>query len=244
MPYKQYKRKPGPKKGRKRKVYKKTNSVARLAKQVRNLAIMCKPEKKYVDVSQTTIAYLGQYDLVGTEGAFYTSLSPAISGGSNVSSRIGNKCTLVSAYLQIQLRQQSSTQAPVRYRYWIMNRAANTPDDVGSAATFNNYFLTNPFSDVRDYFSNPDMETMRSLKVVAKGNGIVRGDTMGTGSQAMTAFIKKPLKLNLVQTYDNASATTPNDNKLYLFVQCDNGTIANNTGLQMEYTCRFWYTDV
>jgi len=221
----------------------KGSTLGRLTKQVRNLQIMCKPEKKYVDVNQDTIAYLGQYDTVGDDGAYYSSLSPVITGGSNSSSRVGNKVTLCSAYLQIQLRQQSSTQAPVRYRYWIMNRKINTPDDIGSAATFNNYFLTNPFSDVRDYFSNPDMETMKQLKVVARGHGVVKGDTMGTGSQAMTAFIKKPLKLNLVQTYDNANATTSNDNKLYIFVQCDNGTIANNTGLQMEYTCRFWYTD-
>ena len=60
----------------------------------------------------------------------------------------------------------------------------------------------------------------------------------------MTAFIKRPLKLNLTQTYDNASATVPNDNKLYLFVQLDNGQIGTNTGLQLEYTCRFWYTDM
>ncbi len=206
---------------------------------------MCKPEKKYVDVNQDEVAYLGQYGAtVGEEGAFYGALSPdSITSSNGVGGRIGNKVTLTSCYLQIQLRQMSSTQAPVRYRYWIMNRKINSPSDIGSAATFNNYFLTNPFSDVRDYFSNPDMETMKQLKVIARGRGIVRADTMGTGSQAMTAFIKRPLKLNLVQTYANGSATVPNDNKLYIFVQLDNGTIGNNTGLQMEYTCRFWYTD-
>ena len=243
MPFKK-RRYPSKRPARKYSRKPKGTTLGRLSKQVKNLQMICKPEKKYTDVSQTTITYLGQYDTVGEDGAFYASLTPEISGGSNISSRVGNKIQLVSAYLQIQLRQQSSTQAPVRYRYWIMRRKINTPDDIGSAATFNNYFLTNPFSEVRDYFSNPDMETMKQLQVVARGKGLVRADTMGTGSQAMTAFIKRPLKLNFPQTYDNANATTPNDNKLYLFVQCDNGTIANNTGLQMEYTCRFWYTDM
>jgi hypothetical protein len=239
-----YKRKSTKRPVRKRKVYKKTGTVARLARQVKNLQVMCKPEKKYTDVNQDTIAYLGQYDTVGEDGAFYASLSPPVSAGNGVSGRSGNKIQLTSAYLQIQLRQQSSTQAPVRYRYWIMRRKVNSPDDIGSAATFNNYFLTNPFSDVRDYFSNPDMETMSQIQVIARGKGVVKGDTMGTGAQAMTAFIKRPLKLNFPNTYANTSSTIPLENKIYLFVQCDNGTIANNTGLQMEYTCRFWYTDM
>lgn len=240
-----YKRKSTKRPVRKRRVYKKSSTVARLSKQVRNLQIMCKPEKKYVDVNQDEIAYVGQYAATVTDdGAFYAALSPnSITGGSNVSSRVGNKITLTSCYLQIQLRQMSQTINPIRYRYWIMNRKINTPDDIGSNATFNNYFLPNPFSDVRDYFSNPDMETMKQLNVVARGKGIVRADPANT-SQAMTAFIKRPLKLNLTQTYDNSSATVPNDNKLYLFVQLDNGQIGTNTGLQLEYTCRFWYTDM
>lgn len=222
----------------------KGSTLGRLTKQVKNLQMMCKPEKKYQDVNQDEVQYLGQYAATVTdEGAFYAAINPSIVVGNGVSGRVGNKITLVSGYLQIQLRQMSSTINPVRYRYWVMNRKENTPSDIGSLSTFNDYFNTNPFSGVRDYFCNPSMETMRSLKVVARGQGIVRADPANTG-QAMTAFIKRPLKLNLVQSYDNANATVTNQNKLYLFVQCDNGQIGTNTGLQMLYTCRFWYTDM
>lgn len=239
-----YKRKSTKRPARRAAPRKKSTAVSRLAKQVKNLQIMCKPEKKYTDVTQDEVQYVGQYAATVTDdGAFYAAISPEITGGSNSSSRVGNKVQLTSCYLQIQLRQMSQTINPIRYRYWVMRRMINTPDDIGSNATFNNYFLPNPFSDVRDYFSNPDMETMKSLKCVARGKGIVRADPANT-SQAMTAFIKRPLKLNFPQTYDNANASVPNDNKLYLFVQLDNGQIGTNTGLQMEYTCRFWYTDM
>lgn len=228
---------------RKRKGFKKIGSVARLSKQVKNLQMICKPEKKYEDVNQNTISYLGQYDTVGVDGAYYAGLNPVVNAGTQVGARTGNKIQLTSAYLQIQLRQMSSTVNPIRYRYWIMLRKSNTPSDITSTSAYNDYFLTNPFSGVRDYFANPDMETMKNYKCLARGKGIVRADP-ATGSQAMTAFIKRPLKLNFPQTFESPTATSPACNKMYLFVQCDNGTIADNTGLQMEYTCRFWYTDM
>ena len=94
---------------------KRTGTVARLTRQVKNLQIMCKPEKKYTDVNQDEVAYIGQYAATVTDdGAWYSTISPTISGGSNASSRVGNKINLVSAYIQIQLRQMSQTINPIR----------------------------------------------------------------------------------------------------------------------------------
>lgn len=238
-----YKRKSTKRPVRKRRVYKKSNSVARLAKQVKMLTIQNKPEKKHYDVGSDYVTSFGQYDGVGIDGALVTGLNPAPATGLNSDQRIGNKVQLTSGYLQIQIKQQSLCKSPVRYRYWLVRRLQNNPNDVTANTAFGDMFSLNPFSGVRDYFSNKNILNINGYKTIARGQGIIKGDE--TSSQQQIGYIKRGLKLNFPQVYAANTTTHSEINKMYLFIQCDNGDMINPTysGLQAEWTCRFWYTD-
>lgn len=199
-------------------------------------------EKKVRTVSTDQVYNVGQYNGTGVDGAYFVDITVKPPQGVGGSSRIGNSIKFVSSMFQMQLKQQSQTKSPVRYRWTIICRPDNTVD-MSASDMFNNFYDVNPFSDVRDYFANRDPEFFTAFKVIARGTGKMHGDE--TSSQQQLNFVKQPLKLNLHQKYDTASSVTTTKNKLYLVVQCDNGDIINPTysGLQIEWTHKMWYVD-
>lgn len=231
------------KKPRRTRKPRKIGTVARLAKQVKMMMVQNKPEKKFMDIGSDVVTSFAQYDTgAGVDGALVTQLNPIPATGLGTDQRVGSKIQLTSAYLQIQLKQQSSCKSPVRYRYWLVRRLQNNPSDTPESTAFGDMFSLNPFSGVRDFFANKNILNINAYKTIARGQGVIKGDE--TSSQQQFGYIKRGLKLDFPHVYAVNTATHSEINKMYLFIQCDNGIIASNTGLQAEWTCRFWYTDV
>lgn len=238
-----YKRKSTKRPARKYSRKPKGTALSRLARQVKMMAIQNKPEKKYMDVGSDYVTSFGQYNGTGVDGALVAGLNPIPATGTGTDQRIGSKIQLCSAYLQIQIKQQSQCKSPVRYRYWVVRRLQNNPSDTPPNTAYGDMFSLNPFSGVRDYFSNKNILNINAYKTIARGQGIIKGDE--TSSQQQIGFVKRGLKLDFPHVYAVGTSTHSEINKMYLFIQCDNGDIINPTytGLQAEWTCRFFWTD-
>lgn len=222
-----------------RKTKKQVNTLASLAKAVSLIQGSLNVEKKVRTLSTGSPAFIAQQN--ATADAYYANtLSVSPDQGAGGSQRTGNSIKYVSAMFQAQFVQQTSTISPLRYRWMIVNRLDNTVD-MTPANVCLNMFDINPFSGFRDYFANRDPEYFSQFKIVAKGQGMLKPDTVAGVKQ--TQYIKQPLKLNLHQKYDNNTSVTTTKNKLYLIVQCDGGDTSINTGMSMEWTLKMWYVD-
>lgn len=196
-------------------------------------------EKKRVDVSQGVGVAFALNNGV-TSGAYAVDITPTPAQGVTGSTRNGNSVKIVSACIDLQIKQDALTVNSFKYRWYIVTRpdAAQTLTASNALALFNEI---NPFTGFIDYHSNRDPEYFHMFRVIRKGTGQLSADQLAS----QTAFnqIKIPLRLNHHLKFNADASTTTTKNQFYLFIVPDTGSVTATTGALAYYNCRFYYVD-
>lgn len=132
--------------------------VGKIARDVMYLKSLVNSEKKRFVLS-TYDQVVGQIAATSTttfvEGSYVTDITPNMGQGVTNSTRNGSSIRMCSLNVQLQIKQQSSSQSPLKLKFmWVLNRGITT-----SAVNFLSTFVQpNPFNTVRDFnsFLNPD----------------------------------------------------------------------------------------
>lgn len=210
-------------------------------KDVAMLKSLINTEKKRTDVTLSTPAKIGQYaDLsAATTGVYVVRLTPTIAQGVQNNQRSGNSLKIVSAMINMHFTQQTLTTESIRLRWYILN----IPEEdmpLGSVET--KFLEENPFSGVIDYNSSRDPEYFTQFKIVRSGNVFLKADATHI-ARTSSANIKCPLKLNHHLKYNSNSTSDSTKNQFYLYVVADSGDNSLNTGAQVQFNTRWYYTD-
>ena len=197
-------------------------------------------EKKRLDVApnQTGTAFALTAGLAS--GAYVSDITPAISQGISGTTRNGNSIKLVSACLDIQVKQQPSCVNQFRYKYFIVCRP-DASQTLTPTIAFDQFCDVNPFTGFRDIHSNRDPEFYGQFRVIKRGSGSLSQDqvTSGVGYNQF----KIPLKLNHHLKYNSDASTTTTKNQMFLFFVADSGDSVAGTGALAYYNVRYYYVD-
>lgn len=197
-------------------------------------------EKKRSDVAQGNGVSFAQF--AGTSSGAYTAdVTPVISQGVTGTTRNGLSVKLVSACLDIQIRQSVNTSSEFRFKWYLVCR----PDAsifTNAAVAFNDFLENNLFSGVRDYHSNRDPETYHQFRVIKTGKGKLVADSIS--GQISYYQTKVPIKLSHHLKYQTDISTTTTKNQLFLFAVGDTGESATAlSGGQIFFNIRYYYVD-
>lgn len=223
-----------------RKRYSGKSAIPNLLKDVTMLKHLVNIEKKRSDITLSTATAFAQTFGASTSGAYAAIISPTILEGVTQGQRIGLSVKCVSACLDIQFVQQSSTVNNLKCKWWIVCKPDNGPSTAASTAIAN-FFEPNPISGVVDFYSSRDPEYFTSFKVIRSGVVTLSSDSI-TGASAVIQK-KFPLKLNHHLKYNTDASTTTTKNQFYLFVTCSGGDLSAATGGTIQYNMRWYYTD-
>ena len=215
------------------------STVAQLAALGLNGMRLLNIEKKRIDVAPNQTGTAFALTNGALSGAYNSDITPLISEGITGSSRNGLSLKLVSACMDIQIKQQASTVNQFRYKYFIVCRP-DASQTLSADNAFNLFFEVNPFSGVRDIHSNRDPEYFHMFRVIKTGRGSLSQDQITSGV-ALNQW-KIPLRLNHHLKYNTDISTTTTKNQLYLFFVADSGDIAGTGGIAF-YNVRYYYVD-
>lgn len=230
----------GYKMAKKRYVKRGQPNMKNIMSDVKMLKQLVNVEKKRVDFTQLTTLQFGALNGVGVSGAQCVNVVPVISQGTTNSTRNGNSVKLVSACLDVQFAQQLSCVNDLKLRWVLICR----PDNAASysAATVQDTFLEpNPFSTVRDFYSNRDPEYYTAFRVIKQGVIDLKQDQISSGQTIVQK--KYPLKLNHHLKYNDNASTSTTKNAFFLLFTASGGDIALSTGAQVGFNIRWYYTD-
>ena len=215
-------------------------NISQLSKDVAMLKHLVNVEKKKTDVTLSTPTGIGQFadESLATTGVYVTRLTPTINQGIQNNQRTGNSLKLVSAMVNMEFRQQSSCRNNIRLRWYIINVPE---EDMGLSNVEVKFMEENPFSGVIDYNSSRNPEFFTQFKVIRSGNVYIKQDAQS--NLAYQANVKCPLKLNHHLKYDANDTANSTKNQFYLYVVADRGDVSLNTGVQIQYNTRWYYTD-
>lgn len=196
-------------------------------------------EKKRVDTSQGVGIPFALNNGVAT-GAYVADITPSPAQGVTGSTRNGNSVKIVSACIDIQIKQDTLTANDFRYKWFIVVTpdVASAPSALSALSLF---FEPNPFTGFIDYHSNRDPEYFHAFRVIKRGTGMLKADQLA--SQTAYNQIKVPLKLKHHLKFNADISTTTTKNKFYMFIVADTGSVTATTGGLAYYNCRWYYTD-
>lgn len=224
----------------------KVGSMLSIAKDIYTLKRQMNTEKKKYNLFIDD-AYFGLTYTSGstTDGYYASYISPNPTQGIQAGQRIGNSIKVVSAMFQAQITPQANANLDdLTFRWFIVNKP-----DCGTQTTppnmMNQFLNTNPFSGRIDTFSNRDPEYYNAYRIVASGKGKIKMSDTASTNKVPSWNIKKPLKLSLHQKYNGNNSTQTTKNQLYLIFVADNGDCGAGdlTGLNLKWTCDFYYVD-
>ena len=211
-----------------------------LYQDVQMLKHLVNVEKKRSDITVTTPTAVAQTYGAGVSGAYAAVIAPTLLEGVAQGQRIGLSIKCVSACLDIQFVQQSSTLNNLKLKWWIVTRPDNS-SGFSASTSIAQFFEANPFSGVNDYYSSRDPEYFTAFKVIKAGVVNLHQDQITSGAAAVQKKI--PLKFNHHLKYNTDAATTTTKNQMYLFVTCSGGDLGLATGATIQYNMRWYYTD-
>lgn len=208
----------------------------------KNTALVPSAEKKYFDYGITSQAF-AQYNnfIAGTNGYSCTDQSIICNRGLGPNARIGNKVFMTGGILDIQMVAQPSVTNAIKYKWFVVR----VPDsyDYPSVDIVTPMFDANPFTTgIFDWHSNLDPETASQFKIVAKGQGTLRPDSIsGQTSRNQT---RRYLKLGFPCKWDSDVLNAPPiTNQLRLIMFADSGDNSTSTGILGSVNFRMFYLD-
>lgn len=196
-------------------------------------------EKKRVDVSQGVGVAFGLNN--GISNGFYAvDITPTPAQGVTGSTRNGNSVKLVSACIDLQIKQDTNTVNTFRYKWMIVTRP-DASQTLSASNALSSFYEANPFTGFVDYHSNRDPEYFHQFRVIKTGRGQLSSDQLAT----QTSFnqIKIPLKLKHHLKFNADASTVTTKNQFYLFIVSDTGSVTAATGALAYYNCRYYYVD-
>jgi len=152
---------------RKRYVKKRQPRMINIIKDVAMLKHLVNVEKKRYDVA-LTIQTMAQF-AGPLSGAYCVNITPSPNEGVTGGTRIGLSIKLVSCCIDMQFKQQANTVNDLKLRWHIICRPDNSLTYSGTQIR-DQFYETNPFSGVVDFWSNRDPEYLiifKFLKVVS-----------------------------------------------------------------------------
>lgn len=255
---------------KKRNVYKKKRVVpkrkyarkptVRGVRKIVQSVISKQVEKKHDDINLAATDYnMGQ--VAGNAEAFYAGdITPYQIPGSNPNQHTGSEIQITSAYLQLQLRQQSAAVAPCKVKFYLF-RCKGTNTETASALV-GNLFLDNQFvgggSGIIDANSQMNSDYMGNYTMLRKWTVYMKPDQFSGQQMPVTRSIgfkfKKPLKVR----WYTQTAGAYSEGRLILVALSDCGncstatasTLTNipvsavNTGQLLNFNMRWYYTDM
>lgn len=223
---------------KKRYVKKGKLNISKLSADVQMLKHLVNTEKKRVDISLAA-SQVAQY-FGAVSGQYAAGLSPTIPQQVQQGGRTGNSVKLVSGVLDLRLAQQSSAVNNIKVKVYIVCRPDNS---AGTSATnsLNEFIEVNPFSGVNDYYSNRDPEYFKAFRIITQKTYTLKQDSIIGGTSIIQTKI--PLKFNHHQKYNSNASTTTTSNQFYIFMVASDGDTSASTGVGLQWTMRWYYTD-
>lgn len=216
--------------------------ISTMARDVMRLKQMINAEKQNIE-STTTVEYpLAQYNGVSSSGGqVLEGILPSISQGIGEDNRKGDSVKICSWVVKFQVYNNGSdTVSGVNYRFYILRQPINPLD---SANTFTKFLENNPFSGVRDYYSNRDYQHFKDFVVMGVVSGKLKANESGDVTQgAKTNVHTIARKQEFHIRYDKGTNTVLN-NKVFLVAVASDGDRSTNNKIFFKYSSKFYYYD-
>ena len=232
--------------GKKRKQYRKRSTGNRKRTGMRkrnytkNRPVGLSAEKKYIEHGFTSQTF-GLYNGSPSNGYYVTQTTPRPIQGLGNNARIGQKIFCTGAIMDVEIYSQANVTNAIRYKYFVVR----IPDAYDNPATdiVPAMFDPNPFlTSVYDWHSNLDPEKTSQFKIISKGQGMLKPDSIA-GQTSRTQF-RKYLKLGFELKWDDttlASESVKNQWRVILFA--DTGDTSLTTGMACSMNFRTFYLD-
>jgi len=245
----------------KNKKYKKGYGKKNIEKIVEN-TLMKKfdvEKKRFNTTYATTDATMGQCD--GNANAYYANeITPNIPQDDTPNGRTGNKISLCSLFMTLQLRQMSSATSPTTIKCFIIRAVgsyADTPANlVGQLWNANNYIGSG--NTIYDTGSDMNIDQFANFRILKRFNCYIKPDQLSGQQMPIARDIGMKFKKPLEIVWRSNAVNTQVQGRLYFIALASNGnaslstqsTLANvpvvgtNTGQFINYNIKWYYTDM
>lgn len=223
--------------------------VKKLANDVRILQRKVAGEKKIFYSQLVPGTVLGQCNVNG-DATWALDMTPRPPQGTGYGARIGRQIRLVSMSLQYQIIQQTTTNHPIRIRFYMV-KIVGVPQN--STVMYQQFMVPNPITGVRDLMAVRNINYWKDYRVIKSWSCYLPQDQAPNNLSIKTGRVN--MKLNHYVNFDG-DTTTVNDGQLMLFAFADagncgvtNSTLPNvavqtyNTGCDVQTYTKFWFTD-
>lgn len=212
-------------------------NVAAITRDVSMLKSMINAEKKRFNINATAQNQIGQYAWNGTVNSnayFVADWTPFPSQGATNSTRNGSSIKLTSSYIQLQLYQQSATQHPMKFRFYLIQvlGAYQAPATVATQFLQANKFIAAEQSGtaIYDYNSQRNPDYFGHYKVIARRDIYLMPDA--TSSMVSIKDIKIPVKYGKTGHHIRFQGDTSNisNGELVALIVADSGNAGGTAG--------------
>lgn len=180
-------------------------------------------EKKWTTISPTTIS-VGQCN-INADAYYWADISPIVSEGVTVSTRVGNAIKMISFQMRIQIRQMANLGTSAKYVLEIF-----TPkNDYVSSASIGSLFKADTITGLVDYHAlrNPDYysEYIRIYKKIL----YLKADSYSSQPNLMSDYqINHKFKTPMTLKYAG-DGTTVIHGQLFMVIRASTGNINGST---------------
>lgn len=223
-----------------KKPARRNTSVAKLAKQVRTLSRNFKPELKNMAYTNGNININVGQVIQNSAGFYAYDVTPIMSQGVTVGSRLGSDIRLKSLNWRFQAYSQSATAQPIGFKVYIFR---NTGAPITAASFVAEVFQTNPFiyttpgnvnAGIIDYNSNINDDYKGNYQLLAFRRYTLKTKDYSAAlvsqvNSTVKVYFKTPLRISF-----DANTNNIMKNQLFAVILCNSGNAsatANTTGL-------------
>lgn len=257
MLYKKYTRK-----GKRavKKPYIKKPSVKKIVK-----TMLKKHDEQLVEVKRINTTYnatdysMGQVS-GNAVGYFASDVTPPISTGTNISSRIGNEVKIKSLYMTLQFRQMSAATQPCKITMYLFRAKGFNQDAVSNIVeslwNSNNYIGTG--TSTWDTGSDINIDQLGNYRILCKRNFYIKPDQFSGQQMVQSPTVGLKFKTPLNLRYTGTSATPVSQGRIMVVFFCNSGNAssitasnlinvpitATNTGIFLNYNIKWYFTDL
>jgi len=233
--------------GKRRKQYRKRSNMPRKRTAYRkrtyrkNTPVTLSAEKKYIEHGFTSQNF-AKYNVSPASGYYVTNSTPRPEQGLGINGRIGQKIFVTGAIMDCEIYTQTNVTNAIKYKYYVVR----LPDayDLPVTDIVPDMFDVNPWINVYDWHSNIDPEKTSQFKIITKGQGTLKPDSIA-GQTSRTQF-RKFLKLGFELKFDSATIgvdAIKNQWRIILFADTGDRDAASLTGMGCSMNFRTFFID-
>lgn len=241
--------------------------IAKLYAEVRGIKSRQNVEKKHYERLLTGTSGSEGYDVgqvsSNSDGIQALDVTPAIAQGIQHDQRVGNSLKMTGIAFKYQAVGNLNQQARVKLKFTLAKVSSPDIASVSVTEVMNMIWDENPLTNVRDTNAPLNYSTLKQngIKIVRTHTCYVNSPDVASSVQAGGAKGHKTgqfaVSLQDVIRFINASATTPEGHKYFLFIQSDNGNASQSTdstktdipvtlkgtGAHVRLHARYWWVD-